>query len=358
LRGGAAVTVREREFHRSSTGTQPAQAKGMTRSTLAATIAAAAIALDPTAVGTAERVSGYAEFRHGDVLIVDGQRVRSDASTRFRSAPSLDAIALGAEVQITGTRLADGSVLASQVTAKPNGVALFERNVIDASDQLERLWVGRGEMFEQNADGREIPVGRILDRGAEVDRVERILNRLVPPYARGRRVQAHVVDAREWNAAALGNGAVWVYTGLLDEMSDDELAIVLGHELAHYTHEHARRESRRGLWVQLAAAGAAVAAESIDNDLLRTTTAVGALLGLTAVTAGYSRDLEDQADRVGLRYAHEAGYDVRAGTSLWSKFLDKYGEQNRVVNALFGSHSRPSDRIRNIERELARNFAE
>jgi Zn-dependent protease with chaperone function len=45
-------------------------------------------------------------------------------------------------------------------------------------------------------------------------------------------LRAHVVDAREWNAAALGNGAVWVYTGLLDEMTDDELAIVLGHELA------------------------------------------------------------------------------------------------------------------------------
>jgi Zn-dependent protease with chaperone function len=330
----------------------------MTRLTLSATMAAAAIALHPTAVGTAERVSGYAEFRHGAALIVDGQRVRADASTRVRNAVSFDEIGLGAEVQVTGTRLSDGSVLAARVVAKPNGVALFERDVIDASDELERLWVGRGEMFEEDPDGREITVGRIVDRGPAVDRVERILNRLVPPYARGRRLQAHVVDAPDWNAAALGNGAVWVYTGLLGEMSDDELAIVLGHELAHYTHEHARRESRRGLWVQLAAAGAAIAAETIENDLLRTSTAVGALLGLTALSAGYSRDLEDQADRVGLRYAHEAGYDVRAGTSLWTKFLDKYGEQNRVANALFGGHSRPSDRIRNIERELARNFAD
>jgi len=37
----------------------------------------------------------------------------------------------------------------------------------------------------------------------------------------------------------MGNGALWVYTGLMREMSDDELAIVLGHELAHYTHEGA-----------------------------------------------------------------------------------------------------------------------
>jgi Zn-dependent protease with chaperone function len=332
----------------------------MTRLTAAATLAAIIAAAHPVDAREAERVSGYAEFRHGPVLVVDGQRVRTDASTRLRlrNAASFDEIPLGSEVEVTGTRMPDGSVLAAQVTSKANGLAWFERDVVDASDEMERTWVSRGEMFEQGEDGRERIVGRIVARGAAVERVTRILDRIAPPYVDPRRLRVHVVESPEWNAAALGNGAVWAYTGLLDGMTDDELAIVLGHELAHFTHEHARRETRRGLWMQLAGAGAVLATRTIANDALRTAAVAGALVGVTAMTSGYSRDLEDQADRVGLRYAHEGGYDVRAGVTLWSKFLRRYGEQDRLTNALFGSHSRPTDRIRNVERELARNFTE
>lgn len=154
----------------------------------------------------------------------------------------------------------------------------------------------------------------------------------------------------------MGNGAIWVYTGLMDAMNDDELSIVLGHELAHFTHEHSRRNARKAMIAQLIGAGAMIGASSVDNDTGRTAAMLGAALGLSAFRSGYSRDLEDQADRVGLRYVHEAGYDVRQGPGLWGKFRDKYGESDRVQNYFFGSHSRPSDRIRNIERELALNY--
>jgi hypothetical protein len=59
-----------------------------------------------------------------------------------------------------------------------------------------------------------------------------------------------VVKTKDWNASAMANGAVWVYTGLMDAMDDDELSIVMGHELAHYSYEHIRRnQSRAGLWL-------------------------------------------------------------------------------------------------------------
>ena len=58
-------------------------------------------------------------------------------------------------------------------------------------------------------------------------------------------MRVYVIENDEWNAFAMGNYSIYVFTGLMDDLDDDELAIVLGHELAHATHEHTRRRSRR-----------------------------------------------------------------------------------------------------------------
>jgi len=306
--------------------------------------------------GTAEKVTGYAEFRRPGVIIVEGQRVRATAATKVAGARTVDGIPLGYETQATGVRAGDGSIVATSITAKPNGTQAFEADVLKATDEIEQEWVGRGFMYEPRGSGSAVKIGDIVTSGPRVDRVRRITDRLRPPYVPSNRLRVHVVQTKEWNASAMGNGAIWVYTGLLDEMNDDEMAIVLGHELAHFTHEHSRRSQKRGIWTQIAGLGAVVAASTIDNDAARIAAMSGSALGMTAFGAGYSRDLEDQADRVGLRYAYEAGYDVRQGPSLWGKFKSKYGEQGSMTNFFVGSHSRPSDRIRNIESEIALNY--
>jgi len=323
---------------------------------LVGVLALAAAPSDQT-VGKTEKLSGYAEWKRGDLIIVDGQRVRASRATKFKGqAKSLDAMPYGYEVAAQGVRLADGVVQATEIEAKPNGTALFENDVRQATDEIEAIWLREGVMFEPNDDGGREIIGKTRSEGADVDRVRRIMGRLVPPYVDRSAVRVHVVETDDWNAAAMGNGAVWVYTGLLSDLSDDELAIVLGHELAHYTHEHSRRGAKQAMWGQLLALGAVAAAEAIDNDTARVTTQVAALLSATALLSGYSRDHEDQADRVGLRYAYEAGYDVTAGPGLWARFREKYGERDKVTTLFVGSHSRPSDRIRNIERELAINY--
>jgi predicted Zn-dependent protease len=80
-------------------------------------------------------------------------------------------------------------------------------------------------------------------------------------------------------------------------------------------------------------------------------------LGAAAFANGYSRDQEDQADRVGMRYAYEAGYDVSKGPALWKKFADKYGEGGKAQNILFGDHSRSTVRAAALEREIALNYS-
>jgi predicted Zn-dependent protease len=155
---------------------------------------------------------------------------------------------------------------------------------------------------------------------------------------------------------AMGNGAIWVFSGMVDDMADDELAIVVGHELAHYTHEHSRRQARRAIWTELGGLAAILAAEAMGSPTARAGAQIGTALGLSALNAGYGRDLEDQADRVGLRYAHEGGFRVEGAPPVWQRFLDKYGQGDRVTNFFFSDHSLASARKRNLEREIANNY--
>jgi Zn-dependent protease with chaperone function len=309
------------------------------------------------------KVEGYAEYHRGNVLVVDGQRVVANDKTRLESSGgrklrNLQAIPLGYEVKVEGERQRDGSIVASKVEAKPDGMAMFEADVLTATNQIERMWVRAGEVYDEGRNGRRQVVGDIIDEGPEVARVRSIMARLVPPYVSARDLRVRVVDTKEWNASAMGNGAIWVYRGLLRDLSDDELAIILGHELAHYTYEHSRRSAKKAMWGQIAGLAGMVGAGTVGSRTGRDVATMGALLSVTAWQNGYSRDLEDQADRVGLRYAYEGGFDVAQAPGLWQKFRKKYGEESTAANFLFGSHSRPSDRIRNIERELRRNYPE
>ena len=155
----------------------------------------------------------------------------------------------------------------------------------------------------------------------------------------------------------MANGSIWIYTGLMDAISDDELAVIVGHELAHYTHEHSRRSAKSGMWKQtLANLGAGLLGGALAGGTGSNVANVAALIGTQAWTNGYSRELEDQADRVGLRYAYEAGYDVYAGPMLWDRFRERFGEADPVTNFILGTHSRPTDRILNIQRELQINY--
>ena len=66
--------------------------------------------------------------------------------------------------------------------------------------------------------------------------------------------------------------------------------------------------------------------------------------------------MEDQADRVGLRYAYEAGYDITKGPRLWNRFAKKYGEGNKVANFFFSDHSQSAARATKLEKEIAYNY--
>ena len=306
-----------------------------------------------------EKVDGYLEWRQGDLLVVDGQRVRTQTATRFKGkepATSIASIPMGFEVKAKGTRQADGSLLARELEAKPNGSAMFEKDVKSMTDQAESQYRRAGRFFNELEGGRTETVGVMLEDGPRVERARRIVDSLLPPYIDPSQVRVYVIENKEWNAFAMGNYSIYTFSGIMDDLDDDELAIVLGHEIAHASHEHTRKQFKKAMWIQLAAIGVSAAAEEIDDKNKRAVAQLITLFGAQAWSNGYGRDMEDQADRVGLRYAYEAGYDITKGPRLWQRFAKKYGESNKVANFFFSNHSLSSARAVNLERQLALNY--
>jgi hypothetical protein len=306
----------------------------------------------------AVKLDSYAEWKRSGELLVDGQRVRANAKTRWKGQfTSIDAVPIGFEVRVSGDRSEDGAVVAREIDVRPNGAdALFESDVMAGTNELESLWRRSGQAFEADGRGRKVTIGELESEGVHVDRVRWLLRRLAPPYVDQSTLRVYVIDNRQWNAMAMGNGAIWVYRGLMDDLSDAELAVVVGHELAHYTHEHSRRQLRRGVWTQMIGLGAMLGAQAIGGDAARAAAQMGAMFTLSAMTSGYGRDLEDQADRVGLRYAHEAGFPVAGAPQVWQRFLDKYGQEDRLTNFFFSDHSLASARKKNLQAEIANNY--
>ncbi len=308
----------------------------------------------------AEDFKGYAEWRAGDALIVDGQRVVATATTRVTgSVRTFAAIPLGHEVKVKGVRQPDGSVAATEINAKPNGLGLFETELEKATNDIEREWLRAGAVTQdEDVEGKQTKkeIGKILTTGPQVARVRAIVGRVAPPYVDAGKVRVYVVTSKDWNAMAMANGAIWVFQGLIEEMTDDEVAFIVGHELAHVTHEHSRQANLKSLWATAVMLAGVLAAEQVDNKAARVALEIAAVIAPLAWVNRYNRAQEDQADRVGLRYVYEGGFDPAPGANVWTRFQKKYGDTNRVLNFFVGDHSTARQRSERLRDQMALNY--
>ena len=139
-------------------------------------------------------------------------------------------------------------------------------------------------------------------------------------------------DDSQINAFAMPGGKVAVYTGLLKvARTDDELAIVMGHEIAHVAARHSNERFsqeliKSGLMNVGAIALSGSGLSSVEGELLLTAVGAGAELG---VMLPFSRKHESEADHIGLLYAASAGYDPYAAITFWERMeeLEKEGER-------------------------------
>ena len=188
---------------------------------------------------------------------------------------------------------------------------------------------------------------------------------VVPAWAEKTfRFQFKVIADPTLNAFALPDGSVFVHTGLLARVENDaQLAAILGHEVAHVTERHGAQGYKKHLTTFLPAVlGAEVVgygvSERTDNPFLQIATQLGLSLTLNAAVNGYGRTHEDQADRVGLRYAVEAGFDPSSAPRVWEVFNRTYGDPSKLENFFYGSHSTNRVRKENQEREIRRHYSD
>jgi metalloendopeptidase OMA1, mitochondrial len=153
-------------------------------------------------------------------------------------------------------------------------------------------------------------------------------------------------DPAEINAFALPGGKVGVYSGLLRvARTDDELAVVMGHEIGHVTARHGSERLSQALLVALG--GLALDAglkDSRSRDTWLAAYGAGATVGLVLP---YSRLNENEADEIGLIYAAKAGYDPRAGITFWQRMLDE-GKGKAKLPPFLSTHPTDERRIEHL----------
>jgi len=212
------------------------------------------------------------------------------------------------------------AVLVACATTTEQGAVGIERRQL--------LLVSSAEMDQsataayQNVLKEQGTKGAVNRDPQQVERVRRIAGRLTPQTAvfrkdaPGWKWEVNVITSPELNAWCMPGGKIAFYSGILEklQMTDDEVAAVMGHEVAHALREHARERASQQMATAVGAGvvGSALGVGQGGADLV-------GLVGQVTFLLPYSRLHETEADRMGVELAARAGYDPRAAIALWQK---------------------------------------
>ena len=155
--------------------------------------------------------------------------------------------------------------------------------------------------------------------------------------------EINVIDSEEVNAWCMPGGKIAVFTGLINTIkpTDDELAVVIGHEIAHALREHSREQMSAEYAKQTALNVASFL--GVDQQKL----AIGDALSNIGFSLPFSRSHETEADELGLELVYAAGYNTDAAATLWTKMNALSGSSNALAN-LLSTHPSGEDRIENL----------
>ena len=201
---------------------------------------------------------------------------------------------------------------ATSPTGRTQLMLVSEQQAIGASRQAYVQ-----EMDKYRKAGKLVTDPRLLKR------VEVITERLVaqavtmrPDSARWEWSVQVIDEPKTVNAWCMAGGRMAIYTGLIQKVdpTDDELAQVMGHEIAHALANHTAERMSVAM-----ASQAGVLAAGILLDQSPSSMAATAAAAQLAVNLPNSRTAETEADRIGIELAAKAGYDPRAAVTLWRK---------------------------------------
>lgn len=179
----------------------------------------------------------------------------------------------------------------------------------------------------QNVLKEQTSKGNVNADPQQVARVRGIAGRLIPQTAVFRKDalewkwEVNVLTSPEVNAWCMPGGKIAVYTGIIEklQMTDDELAAVMGHEMSHALREHSRERASQELATGVGASLAGIVADIFLPGSGQIGSGVAGAAGQLAYNLPYSRIQETEADRMGVELAARAGFDPRAAIALWQK---------------------------------------
>jgi Zn-dependent protease with chaperone function len=215
-------------------------------------------------------------------------------------------------------------------------VGAIEKQATQQYDQLKRQAAAKGALGP--------------DTHPQVVRLRAIAARMIPfvdrfnVRARQWRWEVNLIGSKQINAFCMPGGKIAFYSGILDtlKLTDDEAAMVMGHEIAHALREHARERMAKSQITQL---GASLLGELVGGGRYS-----GAFqMGGNLLSLKFSRDDESEADVVGLDLAARAGFDPRAGVSLWQKMT---AANSKAPLEFLSTHPAGDHRIKEIEKHL------
>lgn len=304
-------------------------------------------------------LTGLFEFLDGKRASVDGQLVVLDKDVvlkgqnewKDKKFNSFSELQLGCELTLHGQRETDGLIYVTRGTARPieeNTDDLMMRRAVDLGMKVDKNRLSIGKTFTKTF---------ITDNTLQ-DYVNSIGRKLVPQYLRTLPIdhpdhidfKYYFVDDESMNASAFPNGTVVIHTGLLKNIANEaQLAAVIGHEIAHVTQKHQAKNYRnRKSWKTItdvltvaSAAGGSMSRTPATTQRGRSsvvnTTGGLPVAFLTILSelyvSEYSRTQEMQADRIGLRYMYDAGYDPREAANIWKKLAQDETDAKRDVAA-------------------------
>jgi Zn-dependent protease with chaperone function len=225
------------------------------------------------------------------------------------------------------------------------GTASSMRKLVPAAS-LER---SAGQQYAQVLAEARAKGALAPDDHPQLKRLRAIAARLIP-YTRqwnsrvnGWQWEVNLIGSKQVNAWCMPGGKIAFYTGILDKLklTDDEVAMVMGHEMAHALREHARERVAKSQATDIGLRlGAQLLGLGQAGDL-------AAGVGSQLLTLKYSRDDETEADLVGLELAARAGYNPDASVSLWEKMGQASGGAGGP--GFLSTHPSGPERIRELQ---------
>ena len=245
---------------------------------------------------------------------------------------------LGAGGVLAAPALAQVDVGKSSVMAKLVPAGTLEKS---AAQQYRQM------LAEAQAQGALAPPNH-----PQLQRLRAIAQRLVPhaPQWNERapdwKWEVNLIGSKQINAFVMPGGKIVFYTGIIDQLklTDDEIAMIMGHEMAHALREHARERLAKS---QATGLGLSLGAQLLGLGDMGN---MAANLGTQLLTLQYSRSDESEADLVGLEIAARAGYDPKAAITLWQKMGAATGNKGGL--GFLSTHPSGPNRIKELEANL------